>query len=100
MAGIRVVTDSACDLPPDLEAELGIEIVPLTIRFGNEELVDRRDLSPQEFWSRMASSPVLPETAAPSEVSVKSWPAAIVAPSRSGMQVSGIVSSQPMTSPR
>jgi len=66
MAGIRVVTDSACDLPPDLEAELGIDIVPLTIRFGNEELVDRRDLSPTEFWSRMASSPVLPETAAPS----------------------------------
>lgn len=66
MAGIRVVTDSASDLPPDLEAELGIDIVPLTIRFGNEELVDRRDLSPAEFWSRMASSPVLPETAAPS----------------------------------
>jgi len=66
MAGIRVVTDSACDLPPDLVTELGIEIVPLTIRFGNEELVDRRDLSPKEFWSRMATSPVLPETAAPS----------------------------------
>ena len=66
MAGIRVVTDSASDLPPDLEAELGIEVVPLTIRFGAEELVDRRDLSPKEFWSRMASSPLLPETAAPS----------------------------------
>lgn len=66
MAGIRVVTDSACDLPPDLVTELGIEIVPLTIRFGNEELVDRRDLSPKEFWARMATSPVLPETAAPS----------------------------------
>ena len=66
MAGIRVVTDSASDLPPDLEAELGIEVVPLTIRFGAEELVDRRDLSPQEFWTRMASSPLLPETAAPS----------------------------------
>jgi DegV family protein with EDD domain len=46
--------------------ELAIEIVPLTIRFGSEELVDRRDLSPQEFWARVAGSPVLPETAAPS----------------------------------
>ncbi|MDQ1436439.1 MAG: fatty acid kinase fatty acid binding subunit [Acidimicrobiaceae bacterium] len=63
---IRVVTDSACDLPPDLVAELDIDIVPLTIRFGNEELVDGRDLSPKEFWARVASSPVLPETAAPS----------------------------------
>ncbi|MBV8296525.1 MAG: DegV family protein [Acidimicrobiia bacterium] len=66
MAGPRVVTDSSCDLPADLVAELDIEIVPLTIRFGGEELVDRRDLSPKEFWARCATSPVLPETAAPS----------------------------------
>jgi DegV family protein with EDD domain len=66
MAGPRVVTDSSCDLPADLAAELDIEIVPLTIRFGAEELVDRRDLSPKEFWSRCGNSPVLPETAAPS----------------------------------
>ena len=66
MAGIRVVTDSACDLPQALADQHGIEIVPLTIRFGDEELVDRRDLSPKEFWARSAESPVLPETAAPS----------------------------------
>src|SRR5436309_3574214 len=34
MAGPRVVTDSSCDLPADLVAELDIDIVPLTIRFG------------------------------------------------------------------
>jgi DegV family protein with EDD domain len=66
MAGIRVVTDSACDLPQALADQHGIEIVPLTIRFGDEELVDRRDLSPKEFWARSAGSPILPETAAPS----------------------------------
>lgn len=63
---IRVVTDSACDLPQELADELGIEIVPLSIRFGEESLVDRRDLSPTEFWTRVAGSSVLPETAAPS----------------------------------
>jgi fatty acid kinase fatty acid binding subunit len=63
---IRVATDSACDLPQDLADELDIEIVPLSIRFGEESLVDRRDLSPTEFWTRVAGSPVLPETAAPS----------------------------------
>ena len=62
---IRVVTDSACDLPPALAEEHGIEIVPLTIRFGDDELVDRRDLSPKEFWARSAEAPLLPETAAP-----------------------------------
>ena len=32
--GVRVVTDSACDLPDELVAALGITIVPLSIRFG------------------------------------------------------------------
>ena len=64
-APVRIVTDSACDLPQALADELGITIVPLTIRFGDEELVDRRDLTPKEFWARCAASPVLPETAAP-----------------------------------
>lgn len=63
---IRVVTDSGCDLPQDLADGLDIEIVPLSVRFGEESLVDRRDLSPQQFWTRVAESPVLPETAAPS----------------------------------
>ena len=63
---VRVVTDSACDLPDDLVAELGIEIVPLSIRFGHEEFVDRRELSTDDFWRRLGESPVLPETSAPS----------------------------------
>ena len=65
MPGIRVVTDSSCDLPQNLVDELGIEIVPLTIRFGNEEFVDRVELSTADFWRRCAASPGLPETAAP-----------------------------------
>lgn len=65
MAGVRIVTDSSCDLPAELADRQGITIVPLTIRFGSEELVDRRDLTPAQFWERCAASPVLPETAAP-----------------------------------
>ncbi|HEX4082036.1 MAG TPA: DegV family protein, partial [Acidimicrobiales bacterium] len=65
MPGIRVVTDSACDLTDELAAADGIVVVPLTIRFGTEELSDRRDLSPTEFWRRCQASPTLPETAAP-----------------------------------
>ncbi|HMC51415.1 MAG TPA: DegV family protein [Acidimicrobiales bacterium] len=65
MAGIRVVTDSACDLPPELAEEHEIDVVPLTIRFGDQELLDRRDLTPEQFWARCAASPRLPETAAP-----------------------------------
>src|SRR5207244_5348228 len=52
------------DLPDDLIERDGIEVVPLTIRFGKEELVDRKELSTDEFWRRLADSDVLPETAA------------------------------------
>jgi DegV family protein with EDD domain len=66
MPGVRVVTDSACDLPDELLAELGIGLVPLRIRFGTEELEDRTELSTKEFWSRCDSFAGLPETSAPS----------------------------------
>jgi DegV family protein with EDD domain len=66
MAKIRVVTDSACDLSAAVAAEHGITVVPLSIRFGNEEFVDGRDLTTEEFWARCKASQVLPETAAPS----------------------------------
>lgn len=62
---VRVVTDSACDLPQSVADEFAIEIVPLTIRIDGREYVDRRDLTPAEFWAKCAASPTLPETAAP-----------------------------------
>ncbi|MGH9300807.1 MAG: DegV family protein [Acidimicrobiales bacterium] len=66
MPGIQVLTDSACDLPDALIDQHGIDVVPLTIRFGDEEFVDRADLTPTQFWAKCASSPAHPETAAPS----------------------------------
>ena len=66
MSGVRIVTDSACDLTSAEAADLGVEIVPLSIRFGTDEFTDREDLSVEEFYRRMAVSPDLPETAAPS----------------------------------
>jgi DegV family protein with EDD domain len=65
MPGVRIVTDSSCDLPPELVAKHQITVVPLTIRFGEEEFVDLEGLAPEEFWAKSASFPGLPETAAP-----------------------------------
>ncbi len=65
MAGVHVVTDSACDLTLELAASADITVVPLTIRFGDDELRDRQDLSPAQFWERCKASSALPETAAP-----------------------------------
>jgi DegV family protein with EDD domain len=66
MGGVRIVTDSASDLTVDDATALDIRVVPLTIRFGDEEFVDREQLSIEDFYRRMAASDALPETAAPS----------------------------------
>ena len=66
MARIRVITDSACDIPEEIARRLDIDIVSLSIRFGDDEFIDRVDLSPAEFWAKCKASKTLPETAAPS----------------------------------
>ena len=63
---IRLVTDSSCDLPANLVERHRITVVPLTIRFGSDEYVDRRDLTSHEFWMKLRTAAALPETAAPS----------------------------------
>jgi len=68
---VRVVTDSACDLPSSTLNQHQISVVPLMIRFGERDFVDREELSTAEFWTRCAASPELPSTAAPSIGSFK-----------------------------
>ena len=69
---VRIVTDSASDLPQEMAEALDIVVVPLHVRFGADELVDRHQLSVAEFWARCAASADLPETAAPSPGAFKS----------------------------
>lgn len=63
---VRIVTDSSADLPADVVERLGIEVVPLSIRFGADEYTDGVDLTVSQFYDKLASSTDLPETAAPS----------------------------------
>ena len=62
---VRIVTDSSCDLTDAEIAAHGIEVVPLSIRFGEEEYEDRSELTVDAFYDKLAASAVLPETAAP-----------------------------------
>jgi len=63
---VRIVTDSACDLRGGEVEEFGIEVVPLSIRFGDEEFADREELTVEDFYLRLEGSEDLPETSAPS----------------------------------
>lgn len=62
---VRIVTDSACDLSSEETSSLGIDVVPLSIRFGDQQFLDRDELSVDDFYEKMAASDDLPQTAAP-----------------------------------
>ncbi len=63
---VRIVTDTAADLPPAIASSRGIEVVPLTVRFGDESFLSGVELSADDFWAKLGSSHVAPATAAPS----------------------------------
>jgi DegV family protein with EDD domain len=63
---VRIVTDSTCDLPPEIAAANAITVVPLTVIFGDDALEDGTDITPVSFYERLRTSPVLPRTSQPS----------------------------------
>ena len=63
---VKIVTDSSADLPAELVAELGITVVPLYVRFGNQVYRDRIDITEDEFYQRLRDDPVHPSTTQPS----------------------------------
>ena len=67
MGRVAIVTDSASDLTAADAARHGIRVVPLYVRFGDEEFRAGVDLSTDEFWQRMlAPDAPFPTTAAAS----------------------------------
>ena len=66
MAKVRVVTDSAAELAPEVAESLGITVVPMNVRFGDEELRDGADLALPDFYRRLEHSRVMPVTTPPS----------------------------------
>ncbi|MCX7669561.1 MAG: DegV family protein, partial [Anaerolineae bacterium] len=63
---VRIVTDSTCDLPPDLVAQHRIIVVPTCINIGAESYLDGVEITRQEFYARLPALAVHPTTSAPS----------------------------------
>jgi len=62
---VRIVTDSACDLPPELERELddwGVHVIPFVFHFGQDACLDKT-MSMETFLNRALET--WPTTAAP-----------------------------------
>ena len=60
---IRILTDSTSDLSPARAAELGVEILPLTVLFGEEAFQDGVEITKEEFYARLEQVDTLPTTA-------------------------------------
>jgi len=64
MPKIAIVTDTGADLTPAQQAQYGITVIPLVVRFGTETYRDNQ-LSLDEFWARVHQGPPFPGTSQP-----------------------------------
>lgn len=62
---VAIITDSGADLPRELCERLDIQMVPVRVNFGEEDFLDKVSISNAEFYRRLRSSPVLPQTSQP-----------------------------------
>lgn len=63
---IRIITDSTSDISQEQAKELGIDVIPLTVAFGDDMYVDGVTITSGEFYKRLQSGDILPKTSQPS----------------------------------
>ncbi len=75
MAEIKIICDSAADIPKENAKKLGIRVMPLWYTFDGENyLADGVDLTNAEFFKKMEESDIMPKT---SQVTAPQWEEAI-----------------------
>jgi DegV family protein with EDD domain len=62
---IAIVTDSTCDIPAHWLKQYQITVVPMTLIFGDEQYLDGVQITANEFYERLSSSPIHPTTSQP-----------------------------------
>ena len=59
---VKLIIDSASDVNENEAQELGITMLPMEVRFGNDEYLDGVNLMPKDFYNRLIESDELPKT--------------------------------------
>lgn len=59
---IKLICDSLCDIPKEIESKEYVEVVPLTVIFGNKEYKDNIDITNEEYYKMLRTSETLPKT--------------------------------------
>jgi DegV family protein with EDD domain len=62
---IKIVTDSASDIPQDLIREYGIIVVPTHIIWGDQQYLDGVTMTAEELYTRLPQDPVVPTSSQP-----------------------------------
>ena len=57
---IRIIVDSTADLLPEIQSL--VHVVPLTVRFGDEEYIDGVTIDHKTFYEKLIESDVIPTT--------------------------------------
>lgn len=60
--GFHIITDSASDIPQETAARWGVTVMPIHLRFGEEEYLDGVTLSPHQFFEKLVESDEIPRT--------------------------------------
>ena len=63
---IKIVTDSACDIPEDLTQEFSIIKVPTHIIWDGEQYLDSLTMTAEEFYRRLPTTSAIPTSSQPS----------------------------------
>lgn len=59
---VKIITDSASDISESEAKALGITMLPMSVRFGEEEFFDGVSITPTEFYEKLIESDTLPKT--------------------------------------
>jgi len=62
---VKIVTDSACDIPPEIARRLSITVVPLYIQIGDKTYRDGIDITADRVCHELVYNRELPKTSVP-----------------------------------
>jgi DegV family protein with EDD domain len=71
MSKVAIVTDSTAYIPADVSKGYSIYSVPLQVIWGSENYKDGVDIMPDQFYTRLADTKVMPTTSQPSPAAFK-----------------------------
>jgi DegV family protein with EDD domain len=60
--GLKIITDSGSEITKEVAKELDVIVLPLNVRFGNEEFKAGETLSNEEFYNKLIETDEFPKT--------------------------------------